>query len=801
MGAPTTGPSSTVNTVSDDVLTLTGGASLIDLPGANVTIQQVSQAIEFDATNWFNEVMIGVDIDTDFVIDLGQIFVKQFPLQEHVVSEVAGPLILEGGIAEGKDRGLRVAVMLSLETTNDPIGVFDDTDETMRADRLNLFNDGSAADESFTLDDIVLRNDIIKLGDEFALQDSTLVTVTNVVGDQATIHRDDSSSWDPGFAAGAFVAIDAPGVEYRLYEIVAVDGADLKVDGVLPETLLPVAAAFVLSDEDIRPMNFSGPTLSQGLVLDISEAQDGSQLVTIPGGITFDDIEVVDVLLGKGNDRLDVLASNTGTPGAEEFLITVVHGGGNTNVVESTTGTFTYDLAGNTTVSRDDAGGWAAGFVPGLHVRIEGSTVNTGMFEILEVNGSDLVLAGQLPAEGISVLVDLTVNGDTITVGADVDRADSPLVIFGDTTQDGSRYDSLPQQGGVTGNAYFFNTSGDDFIDTSASSILVAVSGGGGDDVIFGRNQGDHLAGGSGDDLIFALDGRDHVYGDSGFNIDYDVVPDEEENAAVARHLTVPTTNVSLIGTSDDMVAGQDELHGDIDIIFGDHGVILQAPGTERIFTTESVTEIRSNESQNGAGDLIFGGTAEDRIFGGSGGDVIHGNTGTDLIFGDHGFMKLDDDADGVDDTVDFMEAVVTINAGDDTIFGNEDNDIIIGGAGGDTIQGNGGNDLIFGDHGEVDQSNGQLDPTLLPFDSLLPAFRFEATNTQLMGNSLLGPLVSLGGDDDIQGNDGEDIILGQQGTDTIRGNAGDDDIIGGHNVVGGQDAGDILDGGTGVST
>ena len=180
---------------------------------------------------------------------------------------------------------------------------------------------------------------------------------------------------------------------------------------------------------------------------------------------------------------------------------------------------------------------------------------------------------------------------------------------------------------------------------------------------------------------------------------------------------------------------------------------------------------------------------------------MIHGNTGTDLIFGDHGFMKLDDDADGVDDTVDFMEAVVTINAGDDTIFGNEDNDIIIGGAGGDTIQGNGGNDLIFGDHGEVDQSNGQLDPTLLPFDSLLPAFCFEATNTQLMGNSLLGPLVSLGGDDDIQGNDGEDIILGQQGTDTIRGNAGDDDIIGGHNVVGGQDAGDILDGGTGVST
>ena len=55
-----------------------------------------------------------------------------------------------------------------------------------------------------------------------------------------------------------------------------------------------------------------------------------------------------------------------------------------------------------------------------------------------------------------------------------------------------------------------------------------------------------------------------------------------------------------------------------------------------------------------------------------------------------------------------------------------------------------------------------------------------------------------LGGNDQIQGNDGDDIILGQQGDDWIEGNEGNDSLIGGHNVTGGHDGNDRVDGGAG---
>lgn len=40
-------------------------------------------------------------------------------------------------------------------------------------------------------------------------------------------------------------------------------------------------------------------------------------------------------------------------------------------------------------------------------------------------------------------------------------------------------------------------------------------------------------------------------------------------------------------------------------------------------------------------------------------------------------------------------------------------------------------------------------------------------------------------------GGDGDDILLGQEYADEIWGNAGQDDLIGGHNVLHGKDAGD----------
>ncbi|KPJ80692.1 MAG: hypothetical protein AMJ58_07790, partial [Gammaproteobacteria bacterium SG8_30] len=650
-----------VNSVSDDVLKLTADGALTAGDDLLVMIQRQTKSVSFTPTNWFEDVTIEVELDPNFVTDPTQELVRQEPLQPHVVDAIEGPLVLEGGIGEGKDRSLRRAVMLPTESTDAPLGIDDTTDESQRADRLNVFNDGSMIDDEFTLDATELRNEIVKLGNE-----------------------------------------------------------DLT--------------------DSIRPMILSGPSLSQGLDVDISIAQDGTdpdQIIHFEGGIVFDDIEVTDILLGRGNDRIEVLASNTGTPGAEDLLVTVVHGGGNTEIATTTALSFSRNEAdGKTTLTRDDLETWGVGYKPGLYLRILGDdTQNAGYYEILDVSGPAITLKGLVNEEESGNLLTARVMGDVI-VAKPEGGAVAPLVLFGDTSQDGSRYDSLPEPGGVTGNAFFFQQHGDDVIDASQAGFGVAAYGGAGDDLIFGGDFGDHLAGGSGDDTIFGLAGDDHIYGDSGFNLEFSVSKDADGNASIARELTVPTLNESNIRTRDGLLAGRDALHGDQgeDVIFGDHGEVVQGEGTQRLFTTGDMVEIRSVRAVNGA---------DDHIRGGAGNDLLLGGTGRDAIFGDEG------------------------------------------------------NDLIFGDHGEVTADGAAaIDLGTLPMTS--PEFAFTAiTTTTTEFDAFFGTVV-VGDDDYIEGGSGDDIALGQQGRDVIYGNDGDDDLIGGHNVEGGQDAGDFLDAGIG---
>ena len=77
----------------------------------------------------------------------------------------------------------------------------------------------------------------------------------------------------------------------------------------------------------------------------------------------------------------------------------------------------------------------------------------------------------------------------------------------------------------------FYQNSGNDVIDASASQGAVTIYGGRGNDLIRGSQADDQLAGGSGDDTIFGEGGHDHIYGDSGFNLAFDVTKDENDAA------------------------------------------------------------------------------------------------------------------------------------------------------------------------------------------------------------------------------------------------------------------------------
>jgi hypothetical protein len=327
-------------------------------------------AVTFTPTNWYIPQTVTVGLDPDFVP--GSARVEQAVARgPHTVDQLLGPVIVEGGVAEGNDRSLLPPVLLPTEAAEAPIDIAIATDETQQTDRLNVFNDGSQADDTGSLTNATL---------------------------------------DPN-----------------------------------------LNALITLSD---AAMNLSGLGMAGSTTFDVSEAQDGSQPITVEGGITFDDIEVTEVLLGSGNDQFLVEATSTGTPGAADSVVTLIHGGGNTAVTD--------------------------------------------------------------PVTGATVM-----GGDRITVTGGGGAA-SPLVVYGDTSQDGSRYNaaSSSTQFNANGNAVVFDAFGNDIIDASASALSITAYGGPGNDTLYGSAEGDQLAGGSGDDVIAGNGGQDHIYGDSGFNLD-----------------------------------------------------------------------------------------------------------------------------------------------------------------------------------------------------------------------------------------------------------------------------------------
>jgi len=317
-------------------------------------------------------------------------------------------------------------------------------------------------------------------------------------------------------------------------------------------------------------------------------------------------------------------------------------------------------------------------------------TILNDRFTVLEL-GVDF-------SDGISpeeqAIIDLFDVENSVLAGAE-----SALVVYGDTSQDGVWYGGRPYDrlGLEFGEKPFnpfpdlpdgeneddewvfplanpFDYAGDDVIDAAALFLLreapegpanvgFVAYGGAGNDSIIGSQAGDHLAGGSGDDTIIGQAGTDHIYGDSGVNVDiitralYIPTVDGSPSPTVDPTLSASDQTFKPVKVAspmrDDMVAGNDVIDGNggplgdtENIIFGDHGEVqmwvddpnLPPVLLQRIQTTDLalVTAILSKEPQNGGDDIIFGDEMPDLLIGGAGNDMIDGREEDDLIFGDN---------------------------------------------------------------------------------------------------------------------------------------------------------------------
>lgn len=376
----------------------------------------------------------------------------------------------------------------------------------------------------------------------------------------------------------------------------------------------------------------------------------------------------------------------------------------------------------------------------------------------------------------------------TVTGGG---GADAPLILFGDTTQDGRRYgfETAAMTNAPTTQLTFVH-------DAAGADTITRDTGSWWDDgfeyghvVDIQSNDGEN----NGEYRIAAISPD----GSTLYLADDEELRDEVMTAEAA--VTVPNghartfTNhgndtidargadggVSIYGgRGDDVIhgsefgdhiaggSGDDDITGEggRDHIYGDSGFNIDLSRRLSVATAvghQVLTVVTEGTGETGGDNRKTGDQLE------AGEDTIRGSGGDDIVIGDHGVIEQ---VAATQRLIEVGQVVrVTSNqveqGDDDTLHGGNGNDVVIGGQGADTIRGNQGEDIAAGDHGDV-----QYDQTaLLGGDGPV---QFELVGIQSTHRDI-------GGADDIQGNEDADIILGGFDSDVITGNEGHDSIFG----------------------
>ncbi|HET9220026.1 MAG TPA: hypothetical protein VFR18_23810 [Terriglobia bacterium] len=548
-----------------------------------------------------------------------------------------------------------------------------------------------------------------------------------------------------------------------------------------------------------------------------------------PGGITYGDIEVMQMSLGSGNDqvRVDYVTHSddhaTERDGVFHTLLMLDTGAGNdtvkVNLTDGEDGEFSLGLgAGNDTV--EDLGSTLGIVVFG---DLGDDTITTGSGDDIVfgdigrvdyVNGEGEIitrLGHSEPRNLINPLLDGATNTED---GATLFDADANFA-----TEHGGLVGLMMQAITVDGHVQFrrivantadtltldepFEVDFSDQADPKLGFIAYRISvypedqtdgllrgprvartindAIGGNDTIHTGNGTDIVIGGAGDDPM--LDGGsavDWVVGDDAI---FAFVPVEGDDGPT-RLLSItdpgtigddvllggPDADVMIGGLGDDTITGE----GNHDVLIGDDATVL--------FDDDGITVIRIETTNRGAGgsDTIDGGADQDIVIGGTGSDFLDGGLHDDLLFGDNVTLILNKNSgDAITPRFRLLAggATTIYDANGNPQIGSRQNrpggnpvwkDFTIT-LDATLIAAQFGNDVIAGGGGS-DEIFGQLGNDTIQGDGS----RTTGATAFRNGNGLqVTPSTELG-------TDGDDYIEGNGGADTIFGNLGQDDLIGG---------------------
>ncbi|MEL7266180.1 MAG: hypothetical protein AAFP69_15390, partial [Planctomycetota bacterium] len=386
------------------------------------------------------------------------------------------------------------------------------------------------------------------------------------------------------------------------------------------------------------------------------------------GGITYANLEVVDIDLGRGNNDFNVLgtharADDPATIDDETFQTWTFINGGD-DILWPITGrqgdhfTVSTNVAEIPLIVGNSADGGNAA----------GPTQFAGLHDADGNFGSDRQLVGQTitlikPTGGQQIRTIIQHSNDTLWI----DGGWSDLPVAGDTYMVTNPIDGALAIDGE---------NGDDIIDASAATAGIVAFGGLGNDT---------LRGGSHDDILFGDRGR----------VDYFAAADAGGNRAIVTRLG--TAPEPILGT----VTGDFDVRGNLvdagaaypvpdDFDSGLRGLFVDINNgtgfleTPRLITTNDATSLSITpdfgQDLDATSQFRISTLPEDQ---------------TDGIVRGPGLIITVDDAQG----------------GNDTIIAGAGNDQILGGAGNDDLFGRDGNDVVLGDIGAIDMHSVVPDP------------------------------------------------------------------------------------------
>ncbi|MBY5934693.1 calcium-binding protein [Tateyamaria omphalii] len=250
----------------------------------------------------------------------------------------------------------------------------------------------------------------------------------------------------------------------------------------------------------------------------------------------------------------------------------------------------------------------------------------------------------------------------------------------------------------------------------------------------------------------------------------------------------------------------------------------------EQINITDGDGQLEIRGSDNN--DSITGSDRDESFITQLGDDTVDGGAGFDRVRYDRSgvesvFVDLENEtASGIWDGVGFTDTLIDIEyvrgsrAGDDTLLGDDDANILAGRGGDDSLNGAGGDDTLYGEAGNDTLVGGDGEDTAVFYAALA-----DVTITEVMGglevvnagdtNFVSSDVELLRFDDqtvsasdfvapqNVPGTGEDDTLSGEGGNDTISAGAGSDQVDGGggNDSLSGGIGFDTMDGGQGNDT